>query len=502
MNRPIRVVFLGFAMGCAAASVARAQAGGSDPAKAEANVDERQPTVIEWTVTPRATPHFALEYRLLPGMHERSPGNAAPFHYRSILAMKMFCADYEKQYHEKSERWLKWPPDAEAVAEMREWIKAYQGQVFEQLRVAVHRERCDWEFRIHELTELSPIMFVLEEIQQARGVARALQIQARLQMLDGKTDEAIETLRMGFQLSRDVSEAPILINSLVGIAIASMMVNEVQHFAELESSPNLYWALATLPHPMFEMRPAMEQEMGLVHQIFPFLKDVETTERTPEEWNRLLQEMIDRVIHLTDGTQQQDWKERLGLSVVSAAAYPRAKQALIDAGFPADRVEAMPAAQVIAIQTARVTRYARDETIKWSFLPYLESRGAVRESMNRLESAGFLSRDSPLKTGALPLANILFPAIEAVGFAPIRLERAIAATRAVEAIRAYAASHDGNLPATLADITDLPIPPDPMTGAPLVYRVEGDHAVIDLPPRAGRTPRADGFRHIVRIRKK
>ena len=52
-----------------------------------------------------------------------------------------------------------------------------------------------------------------------------------------------------------------------------------------------------------------------------------------------------------------------------------------------------------------------------------------------------------------------------------RLEQQIALLRHIEALRLYAAEHDGKLPAKLSDIS-VPLPIDPVTGKLFVYSVE------------------------------
>jgi hypothetical protein len=44
--------------------------------------------------------------------------------------------------------------------------------------------------------------------------------------------------------------------------------------------------------------------------------------------------------------------------------------------------------------------------------------------------------------------------------------------RHVEALRLYAAEHEGQLPAHLADVA-VPLPDNPFTGKPFVYSVDG-----------------------------
>jgi hypothetical protein len=64
----------------------------------------------------------------------------------------------------------------------------------------------------------------------------------------------------------------------------------------------------------------------------------------------------------------------------------------------------------------------------------------------------------------------------------MRLDREVASLRVIEALRMYAASHDGRLPARLEDIDQIPVPDNPATGKPFAYRLEGATAILELPP--------------------
>src|SRR5205085_776071 len=63
----------------------------------------------------------------------------------------------------------------------------------------------------------------------------------------------------------------------------------------------------------------------------------------------------------------------------------------------------------------------------------------------------------------VPLVAWLMPAIQAARSAQVRLEREVAALRIIEALRMYAATHDGQLPAHLEDIKQVPVPANPAT---------------------------------------
>jgi hypothetical protein len=74
---------------------------------------------------------------------------------------------------------------------------------------------------------------------------------------------------------------------------------------------------------------------------------------------------------------------------------------------------------------------------------------------------------------------------ERVRISAKRLETDLAALQCVEAIRSYAASHTGQLPQTLAEITEVSVPNDPMSGAAFRYTRTTAAAVLESATPAG-----------------
>jgi tetratricopeptide (TPR) repeat protein len=62
-----------------------------------------------------------------------------------------------------------------------------------------------------------------------------------------------------------------------------------------------------------------------------------------------------------------------------------------------------------------------------------------------------------------------------------RLERNMVALQCVEAIRLYIAAHDGKFPNELSDITQIPVPDNPVTQKPLIYKRTGSKALLEAP---------------------
>jgi len=80
-----------------------------------------------------------------------------------------------------------------------------------------------------------------------------------------------------------------------------------------------------------------------------------------------------------------------------------------------------------------------------------------------------------------------------------RLDRHVAALQCVEAIRLYAAAHDGKFPKELISITEVPVPNDPVMQKPFVYRRTGYNAVLEAPAPKGATER-DAMRYELKLK--
>jgi hypothetical protein len=63
-----------------------------------------------------------------------------------------------------------------------------------------------------------------------------------------------------------------------------------------------------------------------------------------------------------------------------------------------------------------------------------------------------------------------------------RVERRLEGVRCLEAIRLYAAAHDGRLPRSLTDVTEVPVPVDPITHKPFEYQTHGEKGSLASPP--------------------
>ncbi len=460
---------------------------------------EQKLPLVKLTLTPAAEPVPALRHKLLPDQWEQKPGNAAPYYYRAMLSYASVPEKVRQQFlaNWNEQKWEGSPLDQLPKKEIRDLLGHFIGALGE-LETAAHRERCDWDLRMQDLSGPEAYQFLLPELGEMRNLARLVALKARLEVAEGRLDDALGTLRVGYKLARDSAKPPSLIHGLVGISLAGMMDERVQELIDSSGSPNLYWALAALPDPMIDLRPAIGYEMGNAFRFFPFLKDAETVERSADEWRKVWGRALREMSLLTGDSVQDGAAFMVPATVRMMKGYSNAKRELIAGGYTSEQVEAMPVGQVAAIQSARTYQYVADEMAKWSLLPYPQAWEGIKREEALLEKEGYLGRQASQRE-MFPVAAMLLPALNSARYSGVRFQREIAALRTIEAIRMHAAGNDGRLPESLERITVVPATPDPLTGKPFPYRLEGQKAILDVPVPPGRMDKRDGRQYEIVI---
>ena len=219
-----------------------------------------------------------------------------------------------------------------------------------------------------------------------------------------------------------------------------------------------------------------------LNAAWPRLHDLEEAgPLSPQEQQKLIGGLTCNVLYLFNTPNMVPFN-RLDAVAAITQVYPRARQALIARGRKPEIIDALPTIQVVALYVLQDFRQLQDDIFKWQGLPYWQALpGARRTDQERAELKN--------KLGAVSAVLELLPgSIQGVLLAEARLERRLAALRCVEAFRLYAAAHDGKLPGALSDITEVPIPDDPMTGKSFEYRAprrQGDLARTDSRRRTG-----------------
>jgi hypothetical protein len=448
---------------------------------------EPKPATVQLVLRPASEPRPALRYRLLPGVLEQKPGNAAVIYNK----IGLYLGDEgRRKIDDQTAKWQEGPLADLPRDEARKLLAANR-QVLDDLELAARRERCDWELPLRERDFAS---LLLPEIQMTRSLARLLSVQIRLDLAEGRTDRALHGIQTGFALARHVAEGPTLVNGLVGIAIGQIMDARLEELIQQPGSPNLYWALTALPSPLIDLRKAIETEANMIYLTFPELTSLDDMQRSPAYWQQFVDRMAVNVARWTGtGGSAPEWQARIAVVALAIKGYPQAKRYLIERGRSPQEVEAMPVAQVVLVYSMDTYNDLRDRTFKWFYVPYWEARAGVAEAERQLKSEG---RDREI----VPLASLLLPVVGHVyAISSARSDRRIALLRTVEALRLHAAAHDGQLPARLSDVTEAPVPLDPMTGQAFVYRAKNNTAVLEATPPSGMAADSFGYRYEITL---
>jgi hypothetical protein len=441
------------------------------------------------TVTPRAAPVPALQYRLLPLSSACKEGNAVPIYER--LGHERSDED-RRLLDENTDKWNKLALDKLPVAEAREYLSKWTYNLH-QLDVGARRRTADWAYAL----DSGPVIeMLLPDMADMRRQSRLLALKARVEIAEGRLVDAIRTLETDCAFNRHVAETPFLICGLVAVSGAEQMAACTLDLMQRPEAPNLYWALTALPRPLIDLRRGYELEQRTLELQFPALAHLDQA-RSPEQWDAALARVRKEAEHLWALAGPEEVKRpKPGTSstdpAVQAPDLPAAKKYLAaTAGLSAERVDAMPPAQVLLLYLVSAYKELADDHYKLSYLPFPEAHALLPEAQNRLKAVP--------DTEPARLARALLPAIQKVLLAQVRLERKLAALRVIEALRLHAAAHDGQLPDKLSDVTVVPVPNDPGTDRPFNYRRDGDTAV--LTSRIPDETVANGLRYRITVRK-
>jgi hypothetical protein len=410
-------------------------------------------TIIRLNVEARAAPAPALRYLLLPELKEMNPGNPIPAYLRCLM-------------------------DQDFTADRGSLSRA----ALRQADLAARLDRPDWQILLR--LKADGINTLLPDLQGLRMLASALQDRFRTELAQHRLDDALRTAKTMFALSRHMGEHPTIIGGLVAVAIASVTIAPLEEMLEQPGCPNLYWALTNLPSPLISMEKGMEGERLFVGAELRDLDD--SAPMTADQLNKLIAH-IDKIRQLEEKPIPPDrtLPAVLRKRGKDAAFVAAARRRLIDLGLPEDRLQHFPVAQVLLLDEKREYEVRRDEFMK--LMPLLA-----------WQIDTLAAKIKPRKEPAL--FDVFLPSMPKVRRAQTRLEQRIAFLRHVEALRLYAADHDGRLPEKLADVP-VPLPVDPVSGKPFDYKLEGATAHLRGTPPGGEKNPAVNLHYVITIRK-
>jgi hypothetical protein len=432
---------------------------------------------IYLTLRPAELPQPSLKYRLFPDPSQLTDGNAPTQYYR---ALSLFVENKGLYYEVRADYWDNWLnmplkdlPREEVAARVR-----LTRNLLRELEIGSKRKQCDWQLE----NRSEGAQLLVPDVQGFRHVARPIAVRARLYIAEGKYAEACETLQIGYALANHLGRGPAPVHVLVGMAIANIMTNQVETMLQQPDAPNLYWSLSVMPRPFADLKRAIHEETLWMENMFPWLKKLDATPMSEAQVKAAEEALEDALKQFN--LRAPTVAERLARAAILAQATAEGKRELVTRyKISNEQVAAMPSFQVAALYSFRDYKEAVEEIAKWTYVPegwkypeYQTEQKRYVKAVNRIDEL-YCSR----------LFGVGIP-LDKLSLSAARVDRRLAALRCVEAMRQYAAKHEGKLPATLADMKDLPIPDDPLTGKPFEYAANGDKATLALTKLAEKKP--------------
>jgi hypothetical protein len=457
------------------------------PAKSQAAAS---PSVEEIALTVRGAPAPtpAMRYHLLPEIVDQAPGNAAMLYLTAAQqvagarASDPAASDDER----KIDKWLATPVDELPRDEVRAVLGRYEAGM-RQLRIAALRDRCDFSLSFRT----DGFRTVLPGMADARVLARLAVLSGRSKLAEGDFAGAVNELGIPLVQARHLNEQAFLVQLLVAASVGELALRQIPDVIGRQNSPNLYWALGDLPSPFLDVRGAMKMERAGAYFTVPQLKEARGGGRlTAEQWREAVRAMTDLRLH-SYGAQANRAPEEVMLALYCVKEYPVAKQYLLERKVSAKEIDAMSASQVLGLYHVGQFERWTQEMDKCLTLPYWQGIGVLNRTEAQMRGA--------MSASPWSLLGVFAPNIKQPYTNVARIDRQIALWRCVEAVRAYAAGHDGNAPARLEEVVETPAPLDPMTGKAFVYEANGGRVRIEGPTVEAALPLRTGMRVVLTI---
>jgi hypothetical protein len=442
-------------------------------------------TVIKLSVQAQAAPKPALKYLLLPELKDMQPGNPITAYYRCFMEQHNFYRG--KEAAADREKWLNCP-----LSELPDNLADYGGSSTRQADYAARLDTCDWQI-LHKIRK-DGIGLLLPDIQPLRELASVLKVRYRGQIKVGKFDDAIRTHQTMFALARHLGEHPTIISNLVGIAIAHVAIGPFEELIQQPGSPNLYWAIAQLPKPFVNLRRGFEGERVFFLNEGEWGTLIDSNRVWSEDDVRTAREAARKFKGIFDFNRKgdDDIVEKWLLERVKDEAWlSEARKRLVTAGMNDAKVKKFPPEQVLFFDLRAKLEIARDDVMKWAALPFWQADAEMSNLAKRPEDP----------TPEQLIMHSLVPAIHKIHRAQGRIDQRLALLQVVEALRLHAAANEGKLPVSLSDVK-VPLPVDPITGKPFIYKLDAATAILQgTPPKGDEKNPVMNIRYEVTIRK-
>lgn len=435
----------------------------------------QEPKPIELIIHAREIETPLLKYRLLPAEMELKPGNAAPI----LLRLPWDQTPWMAKVYPTLKEWESRPLSA---PEWKSSAGVLPESFYNEMKRAAFRREASWEYPIQETQ--SPYLILLPDVQGLRGfLGYGLSARIRYHLSRGELEKAREGILVGLSNNRHVAQTPFYINQLVALAFHRTMLERTGELISQPDSPNLYWALSTLPDSLIALDRATSLESDVFAMTFPAVNDLDRP-RDAKEWSKMAGQLVE-LLHLIGEIAPLE-RPKENASVVEQLL----QRLNAEAKTHLTRLVKQARAELpglLKISEEKVAAMSDDEaSVRWYMHMRLardQHAAAVlslspREALPQLKRLQEEFRSMQEKTGAKKRD---FPNPTSIYVSAWALRRKIESLRIIEAVRHHLATHDGKLPETLDEIKDVSIPLDPLTDRPFQWKVDGKTAILKAP---------------------
>jgi len=205
---------------------------------------------VELTLRPAKTSAKAQQLRLLPTTEELTDADAVPLYQQAIQSLP---DEYPRR---KFGEWRAMQPDELPAAEVRAELEKLK-HTLDLVTQAARCKLCNWP----ATTPGQVSQQVMDDLSKYREFAFILDVQAKIQVSEGRYEQAIETLKTTLATAKHMGEAPVLVQGMVGISIAVLSLKNVEQFIQKTDCPSLYWALQDMKLSLVDLTKTMDLEI-------------------------------------------------------------------------------------------------------------------------------------------------------------------------------------------------------------------------------------------------
>ena len=267
-----------------------------------------------FTISPSAPPIPALKYSLLVDPADQQPGNAAVYYRHAESSLGKFPSTQADDFDSKDYTDAEFPAAAERLFQKDQLL-------FQDLDAAARCEQCDWQIPLRQKGFNARLPY----LNGMRSLARLIRIRARELRLKGEPDQAIATLRVGYELVRKTGQGEFLVSGLVARGIATLLNGELIALLNQPEAPNLYWAMTALPRPMFSLHRDLESERIGFALVFKEVIAANLDDFSGDDLRRILRKEIS-VYNLQSDPVVSIWNDDGSLASAVDAGLPDAQR--------------------------------------------------------------------------------------------------------------------------------------------------------------------------------